>query len=485
MIETAELRPAARVWKWGPGQIGNSRYLLMALCVICQAITVVTTWNLWQVRTSPPLLPVFELPFQIPFGIVLLVSLGYMLLDPRRGLLLHLAILLVASGFDQMRLQPQFFAIWMMMYATAYETGLVVGRWFLATMWLWAGLHKFLSPDWLGMTSWWLVNRAGGDGETWYLTFAIVVAAGEMSAGLAGLFWPRLAMLICPALHFGIMAFLSPYILNWNLSVLPWNFCTGVVGCWIMWKATSVLPQHSWEVVVALAFLLLPIGFYFGCLDHGFANVLYSDNLPRAVITTADGPYEVNGWGPIRVPFPSERRLFKAYFVRSAAIGDKMHLYDPRPTLPDQYFRLAEGKKLVEISSDEFFSDAGNTVRGVSYDSGRSIFKLSRGGARLLNKDENAPIYAIEFKPETFQPKMLDLLSGLQNLEQIQLAGCHVVDDDLKKLANMKQLTGIGLNGTQVTDRGLLYLRDLPHLQTVECENTEVTGDGLAQLFRD
>jgi hypothetical protein len=484
-LEQFESKADAISAKLGRRQIGGVRYLLMWICVLCQAITVLMTWQLWQVRADPPLLPALDVPFQIPFGILLLMSLVYMALDPRRGLFLHLAILLVASFFDQMRLQPQFFAIWMMMFATVYENGTIAGRWFLATMWFWAGLHKFLSPDWLGMESWSLVERAGWNGNAWYLTFAIGVAAGEMFAGLAGMFRPRLAMWICPAMHFGIMLFLSPLFLNWNFSVLPWNFCTGVIGCWIMWGATSVFPKSRWELLVAAAFLLLPIGFYFGWLDHGFSNVLYSDNLPRAVITSADGSREVTGWGPIRVPFPNERRLFKARFVRSASIGDKMHLYDPRPTLPDQYFRLGAGRKLVEISSDEFFSEAGNSLRGISYDSGRSIFKLGFGGARLLQRQQNSAVYAIEFNPQLFRPELLDELSGLANLEQIQLGGCHVVDDDLKKLAGLKRLTGIGLSGTEVTDQGLKYLQNLPDLQTIEYENTKITGAGLAELFRD
>ncbi len=476
---------AGSVRKWGRGQIGEFRYWLLLLCVICQAITVIMTWALWQVRSDPPLLPVFDFPFQIPFGVLLLVSLLYLLLDPKRGLFLHLLIMLIASGFDQMRLQPQFFGIWMMMFATVYDAGATVGRWFLATMWFWAGLHKFLSPDWMGMESWSLVERSGGDGDSWYLVFAIVVASGEMLAGLAGMFRPRWAMWICPALHFGIMLFLSPLLLNWNFSVLPWNFCTGIVGCWIMWKAASLLPQHRWEQLALAAFLLLPIGFYFGWLDHGFADVLYSDNTPKAVITTKAGPHEVLGWGKIRVPFPNERRLLKANFMRSAEVGDKMHLHDPRPTLPDQFLRLAAGPKLVEISADEFFSQDENSVQGVSYDCSRCIFKLGFGGARLLKRHEGAAIYAIEFNPQLFQPELLDQLSGLTNLEQIQLAGCHVVDEDLKKFAHLKRLTGIGLSDTQVTDRGLLYLRGLPNLQTIEHENTEITEQGLSRLFRD
>ena len=181
--------------KWGIAQIGKTRFWILVFCVLCQGATLLITWTLWDVRagSSVPNLPVFDWLPQLPFGILLIVSLLFVLVDPKRGLFIHLMILAIASLLDQMRLQPQFLANWMLMLACVYPEGLRIVRWFLATLWLWAGLHKLLSPMWFGMQSWTLVERTGLDGQTYYLIFAIFVVVGEIVVGLTARFKPRWA----------------------------------------------------------------------------------------------------------------------------------------------------------------------------------------------------------------------------------------------------------------------------------------------------
>ena len=101
----------------------------------------------------------------------------------------------------------------------------------------------------------------------------------------------------------------------------------------------------------------------------------------------------------------------------------------------------------------------------------------------MLRRAEGTQIYAIKFEPDLFELDMLDALSGLGNLEQIQLANCSVGDDDLKRIPQLLRLTGIGLSGTRVTDAGLEHLRKFPRLRTIECDNTQITGKGLASFF--
>ena len=444
---------------------------MLGVAVISQAVTVWMTWPLWQVRESGmPNLPVFSVP-DLDFGILMIASLLMVVIHPRSGVWIHLAVLFIATLFDQVRAQPQILAGWILILATITPNGTKLGRWFLVSLWLWAGLHKLLSPDWHAHESWNLIERAGLPPENLHLIFVYVVAFTELILGLTAWFRPRWAIALCPLVHIGIAVFLSPLFCSWNYSVIPWNLATGLVGGWIMWRSMQEPKSAAWEKTVLAALLVLPWTFYLGVMDHGYSHVLYSGYLPRGCITRTDGShFEIVGWDEIAVPFPKERRLLKAYFVATANTGQKLHIHDPRPMLNDQYFEIkADG--LAEISREEFYQASEQSPAGIGVDSRRSIFRLSQAGTRLLAREAGGPIYAIEINPERFKPQLLEYLAGLPNIEQKQLSGTDVQDDDLDHIVDLPRLQGIGLSNTKVTGLGLRKLKGNPSIKLIEADH--------------
>ncbi|MCG8651715.1 MAG: hypothetical protein MI861_17880, partial [Pirellulales bacterium] len=252
---------------------------LLALTVACQLATLLMTWPLWQRRSTPPNLPLFSWLPEISFGPLMAAGLVLVLWRPRLGVFVHWITLLAACCFDQFRLSPQFFGIAFLMTACLNDEGTKLCRWYLVAMWTWAGLHKLLSPDWFGHVAWSLVEQAGADPSHLHLPFALTVAVTELTLGLLMLVRPRWAAQLCLAVHLGIALFLSPLLAGINYSVLPWNFCLAVVGCWIGRKVSPpgpgmLPPTHRWEKVVAMIFLIVPAGFYGGWVDRCFCHVL-------------------------------------------------------------------------------------------------------------------------------------------------------------------------------------------------------------------
>ncbi|KAA5541953.1 hypothetical protein FYK55_16545 [Roseiconus nitratireducens] len=454
----------------------------------CQFATVWITWALWQTRSDPPNLPTFDLP-PWSFGWWIVGSLVWVCVRPRSGLAVHWFLLVIAALFDQTRLQPQFFGLALLMTACVWPAGLAVARWFLASTWLWAGLHKLLSPDWFGFASHWLVERMGiDDPDALYLPFALTVAIVELAVGVMACVRPRWAAIACIPMHLGIILMLSPLLAAWNASVIPWNLAMAVIGSWILWSSAGRWILGRWEPLLIAAWMATPLGFFVGWIDHGFAGVLYSDSVPRGLITRHDGLREIVGWGAIGVPFPNERRTLRMYFERSARPGEKLHIADPRWLLEDQYFVLGQDRRAVPIDRPSFFAStpiiAGDpSVLGVAKDSPRSIFRLQQAGVRMLQESLGQPIYAVAFDKQSFRPELMQALPGLPNLQQVQLAGTSVRDQDLVPLAQLHLLAGLGLDNTDVTDRGLETLRDLPYLQHVECENTDISAQALRSLL--
>ncbi len=452
--------------------------------VICQATTVWLTWPLWQVRETPPNLPIAESLPSVSMGIPMLVTLVIAIRWPRVGAASHWLVLVLACAMDQFRVSPQFFGLAVLLLAGTGNLGRRFCRLHLASMWTWAGLHKLFSVDWTGHASWSLVSRTGLDPEGIHLQAAYVVAFTELALGLMALITPRIASWLCVAIHGGIVLFLSPLVADMNQSVIAWNVAIVVIGFWVLQNSKSILsrPQQtgeggeatSWREFSLLALMLtLPLGFYGGWVDRCFCHVLYSDNLPRGMISTKSGAKQVRGWGDLEVPFPSERRNYISYFARVANEGDKLHVYDPRPSLPDLFFEF-RNSQAVAISEDEFLMFNDKEILGVALDRRRSIFELTRAGATLVREGKQAMVYAAVIEPDRYDPELLDALNGLKNLTQVDLSGTKVTDDDLAKLVNNRMLLGIGLNHTDITDAGLQALDDLPYLNYVEAEGTSI-----------
>src|SRR5688572_17005835 len=95
------------------------------LIVACQAASVLLTWPLWQVRRNdalPPNLPALDLALldslQMPCGELLLATLVIALIWPRMGAYCHAAVLAASILLDQMRIQPEFISLAILLLGT-------------------------------------------------------------------------------------------------------------------------------------------------------------------------------------------------------------------------------------------------------------------------------------------------------------------------------------------------------------------------------
>jgi serine/threonine protein kinase len=76
----------------------------------------------------------------------------------------------------------------------------------------------------------------------------------------------------------------------------------------------------------------------------------------------------------------------------------------------------------------------------------------------------------------------LTLPKGPFHVYQIWLAGKPITDDELENITGLTQLEWLNLKDTDITDEGLEYLRDLPKLYILELQGTKVTDAGVERL---
>ena len=468
---------------WGFKQIGLESYCFLVVTVFSQVATILITWPAWQAREFPPNLPWIAMTPQLSCGLMLLISLAFVLISPRKyGMVGFLLTLGLAIGMDQFRCQPQVIAITFMMAACVWVPARRLCLWFLISMWLWAGIHKLGSSEWFTHVSYGLLSQTRVNPDGVYQGFALLIGLGELGLAIAAWTRPRQVMLGCIGLHCSIVIFLL--CIGWNTSVIPWNLCTAIVGAWLFRNAETkgpdlvqsalVFPTSPVPRVLVVAMLIVPVGMYFGLIRHCFAHALYSGNLPIALASRAEGVESLEVWDDIQFPFPNVQNSYRDYFVLTGSVGDKLHIRDPRWAVSSHYYQINSRKKLEELTARQFFEMNSSGIAGCALDDPVSIFQLVRQNTTLLKRSDESGVYAIEFSPDDFSIDMLEILKGLPNLEQIQLADCGVGDDDLRLLAGLSRLTGLGLNRTQVTKAGLEQLAALPALETVYFNDSEI-----------
>lgn len=305
------------------------------LLVGCQAVTVLVTWPLWQVRALPPMLPALPLP-AVDMGWLLLASLVVILIRPQVGLILNTGLFVYAMLIDQTRLQPEVVSLLLLTWGTLPNANaLAVGRGHLIALWIWAGANKLLSPLFMQSTAQWMLRGLLPNAPDWLMLNAGYVVGGtELAVGVLAVF-PRtrkLAGVLAFGLHIGILLTLSPLAHNYNSAVWAWNLGLAFAGLALIfsWREPVHISLKACRrpVIVAVVFLLLsPLGFYVGVMDAYLSHNLYSSNIPKAETTVLD-PHIT--WDLLNVPLPPERRLFESFFQQTCKTGDVMSIRDTR-----------------------------------------------------------------------------------------------------------------------------------------------------------
>ena len=306
---------------------GVDQPAFLCLVVICQTITVLVTWRLWQIHRSPPMLPALPLP-ELNLGIIILVSLAAILVRPLAGLIIHTIVILYSILIDQSRLQPEIVSMVILMWGSRRSPSLkVIARAHLVSLWLFAGLNKLLSVGYMSSLS--LAHPRS-------TSRAFLLPLVELTLGMLALI-PRgrsFAAALAFALHITIFAFVlkgkpgSP-ILCWNLALAFAGFA--FISSWSRSLSSNLKELNPVAASVVLLILISPIGFYFGIFDAYLSHHLYSKSVPIAIWYRANGKREgIDTWKTLNVPLPPEHRLYEAYFNASCERGDFLIIRDPR-----------------------------------------------------------------------------------------------------------------------------------------------------------
>lgn len=484
-------REALAIHRWY-NRTSNSitNYPLLLFVAGCQALTFLISWPVWNVRPSPPLLPLIPLP-ELSFGLPLMVSLLVIVAWPRIGVASHLVVLLVSIVADQHRLQPQVISLAVLMLGCLQPGMAQLTRWYLIAMWLWAGLHKFLSPEWYGFQSWWFLEACGFDGDSWHLPFAIFVATFETALGVLAIARPKWAAWPAVALHLGLLLLLSPLVRNFNVSVWPWNAATAAAAYWLFATAkTEEQPGRLpvWVEWATIATLLIgPALYYVDLVNPHLAFVLYSGNLPRAIHVRADSYSRVDGWTGLTVPFPDSHWLFRRKFEQTARPGERLHIADPRAGFNDRYFVMQASGTVEELTRDEYWRhDLAEepAVVPLELEDPHLVWQLKRGGYVLASQGAVGIASAISVPSPARDAFPIDpsLICGLPNLRELRWDDLSLDDNALRALTELHRLEILKINRCQLPPDTFEHLTKIESLRWLRIEGGELPRAGLREF---
>jgi hypothetical protein len=328
----------------------EQRALAVRIASACALVaTYLLTWDLWHARVSPPNLPVVPFLAGLSFSIVLPLAALVAVKFPRAGAIVHSGLFIVAILGDQIRLQPEFVSLGILLLGAAFpRSGLEVARWHLVTLWIWAGLNKALSAGWPTAGVQFVVGTVGL--AIFSPIAMIVVPVIESGVGFLGLnrrWWPAVRVL-APVMHLQIL--LTLVIAHYNTAVWPWNVGIAIAAPFLFLpdregdasmrpraRHSSSNPRTRGRVVTALAILMAvyPAGFYVGISETYLSHNLYTANTATAAICPPpDGVGDVKCSGAlfsssmtaINVPVPPERRIYTGWFDRACRPGESLRL---------------------------------------------------------------------------------------------------------------------------------------------------------------
>jgi hypothetical protein len=285
------------------------------------------------------MLPAFDLP-QFDIVWLLLGTLTLVLVVPRWGVALHALTLVWAILLDQMRLQPEFISLVVLMAGTLDSPAMrLIARAHLIALWFFSGFHKLISPGYYdGVVPFFAGYAKDAMPVGWQIVGAIAPLFEMALAVMAVIPRTRRLCAVCAApFHIWLLMWLV-FRLEWNEAVCPWNGAVAVAAFALIWpwrETFAVDLRNATRLIKGVvAFILLsPLLFYVGLLDPFLAYCVYTNNCPEALVLKADRPPNYISAVPdprINVAMPAEHRLFEAYFDQIAEAGDKLIIEDSR-----------------------------------------------------------------------------------------------------------------------------------------------------------
>ncbi len=313
--------------------------LLRLVLVIAQGAMIAVTWPLWQARRDIPNLPFIDGLPQTGVVWALLATLVLAVARPREGLVAHVVVLAYALLADQMRLQPEWISIAVLLVATGpWRYARTLGWAHLGSLWLWAGVAKLTSTGFEGYTASIVADELGVSALTPALTWAIPLFEIGLGVAVARSAWRSYAIGPAVLLHLGSIVALR---MGFGWEIFWWNLAL-IASALVLLRPERARGRRSrsqgrvsattaagLRTALVVGLYLYPAGMYLGVVDPYLGYSLYTGGIPTADVCDVNGcsRYAINISGAaIGTQVPASSRIFEAWFQSICRPGDELRV---------------------------------------------------------------------------------------------------------------------------------------------------------------
>ena len=365
-------------------------------------IGIIMSYNLWINDRDFPLFPIFDnLVFSKFWGwaiflaqLMLLVSIFFS--NRKRLVLLIYVIFSLSLIQDQLRWQP-----WVYLYLLAFLPFLLLNKdednilgisylqCLLIGVYIWSGIHKFnlnfidiavenISVNFFRVSDLRTIDLIK--------SFGYIIPVFEILTGIFLWFSKtrRIGVLMAIFIHLFVLFYLSPFSMDGNYIVYPWNIEMIILVFLLFYKTENQInfgierkPVKSVLIIALLLVLGLPIFNFIGLWDHYLSFSLYSEKTPnfyilsknpieseREYILPIDGMYggeiiSVGYWADkeLNVPIYPESRIYQSFadlYIKKGKDKDLVFIESSIPLYERQIYNTY-GRKRKKKEFCEFF----------------------------------------------------------------------------------------------------------------------------------
>ena len=268
--------------------------------------------------------------------------------QPRKLILVFLALAGLLSFWDQGRWQPWFYQYFIMLAALGFygwrnhQAALNACQLIIICTYIWSGVQKFnvnfaweTWPDIAGPLLRFLPE--GMKRLPTFLILTVPLLEVAIGLGLATRRYRSVSVIFAIATHIFVLILLLSS--GENTVVWPWNIAMALFVVVLFWQDSEtsasnfLVPKNAFQALVLLLFTVLPALSFFNLWDSYLSSALYSGNTDQAVIYVSPALIErlpaaihphiwqstqpffldINRWayGELNVPVYPEPRIYR------------------------------------------------------------------------------------------------------------------------------------------------------------------------------
>ncbi len=292
--------------------LNTNKILIIRIVCLCWLVAKCISWKLWLAYRIFPVIPPFNFlivpqSIHLVFFVISLSCIAALLIFPSKRILLISVIVieLLSCSLDQNRWQSweyQYIFIILALLVNKKNERVALNSiaFIFISVYFFSGLSKinvafshYLQHQFVSLGIFKVKSSYSYNLLLYHLGYFVGLIEMSLGIGLAFKRTMKVSAVLLICMHFGILVFLGPFGINYNLIIWPWNVAM-ILFVYLLFInrnpiiLSSLSLTTGFNKIIVLFFGLLPFLNLFGYWDYFLSSSLYSYKPPQMYICIHD-----------------------------------------------------------------------------------------------------------------------------------------------------------------------------------------------------